>query len=73
MQGQISMETVEAAMPRFFVELMQDGQIDHALAMARGLVRARPDAWMPVLFLRLRGGRIWYEPGFGKAGRKGAG
>jgi hypothetical protein len=66
MQGKISMETVKAAMPVFFSELLKDGQIDRAMAVARGVVRERPDAWMPALFLRLRGGRIWYEPGFGK-------
>jgi hypothetical protein len=64
MQGQITMETVEAAMPVFFSELGRDGQIDRALAVARGTVRRRPDAWMPVLHLRLKSGRIWYEPGF---------
>jgi hypothetical protein len=51
-------------MPVFFRELARDGQIDRAVAAARGAVRARPDAWMPVLFLRLRSGRIWYVPGF---------
>jgi hypothetical protein len=25
----------------------------------------RPDYWIPALYLRLRGGRIWYDPGFG--------
>lgn len=64
MQGKISMETVRVAMPRFFRELMKDGQIDRALAVARGAVRGRPDHWMPALFLRLKSGRIWYEPRF---------
>jgi hypothetical protein len=69
MQGQISMETVERAMPVFFAELGKDGQIDRAFAVARGTVRERPDSWMPVLTLRLKGGRIWHEPGFaGEAG-----
>jgi CHAT domain/SIR2-like domain len=63
MQGDVSMETVAALMPRFFAALMEDGQIDRALAVARGHVRDRPDAWMPVLFLRLRSGRLWYTPG----------
>lgn len=45
-------------MPVFFSELLQDGQIDRAMARARGAVRKRDDAWMPALFLRLRGGRI---------------
>jgi len=66
MQGKISMETVKTAMPVFFGELLDDGQIDRALAVARGTVRERPDSWMPALFLRIKGGRIWYEPGFGE-------
>jgi len=64
MQGQISVATVEKAMPVFFRELLKDGQIDRALAVARGRVRERHDSWMPALYLRLKGGRIWYEPGF---------
>jgi hypothetical protein len=66
MQGKISMETVKRAMPAFFTELLKDGQIDRAMAVARGSVRERPDSWMPALFLRLKGGKIWYEPGFGE-------
>jgi hypothetical protein len=66
MQGKISMETVRTAMPVFFAELLVDGQIDRALAVARGRVRQQPDSWMPALYLRLKGGRIWYEPGFGQ-------
>ncbi len=64
MQGQISLKTVELAMPVFFRELRRDGQIDRAMAVARGEVRDRSDAWMPTLFSRLKSGRIWYEPGF---------
>lgn len=65
MQGKISMKTIEMAMPVFFTELLVDGQIDRAMAVARGAVREHPDHWMPALSLRLKGGRIWYEPGFG--------
>lgn len=68
MQGKISMETVKQAMPVFFSELMIDGQIDRAMAVARGTVRDRTDSWMPVLFLRLKKGLIWYEPGFAGEG-----
>ncbi len=64
MQGKISMETVKRALPIFFTEMLKDGQIDRAMAVARGLVRERFDAWIPALFLRLKSGRIWYEPGF---------
>ncbi|MGE5154626.1 MAG: CHAT domain-containing protein [Bdellovibrio bacteriovorus] len=73
MQGQISMETTASAMPCFFSELVKDGQLDRALAVARGRVRDRPDAWVPALFLRLRGGRLWYQPGFGGNGQGGTG
>jgi hypothetical protein len=64
MQGKISMETVKQAMPIFFAELLKDGQIDRALSVARGTVRDQVDGWIPALFLRLKNGRIWYEPGF---------
>ena len=67
MRGKISIETVKDMMPVFFHELMKDGQIDRTMAAARSVAvaRKRPDFWMPVLYLRLSGGCIWYEPGFG--------
>ena len=49
--------------------MLKDGQIDRALAVARGSVREQPDSWMPALFMRLKGGKIWYEPGFGGEGK----
>ena len=64
MQGFITMATVEQMMPVFFTELLRDGQIDRALAVARARVRGRPDAWMPALYTRLTLGRLWYTPGF---------
>jgi hypothetical protein len=65
MQGNITIETIAEFTPVFFRELRHDGQIDRAMALARGAVRGRPDSWMPVLFMRLKSGRIWwYEPGF---------
>ena len=66
MQDKISMQTVAELMPLFFHELQRDGQVDRALAVARGAVRQRPDHWMPALFMRLKTGRIWYVPGFGE-------
>jgi hypothetical protein len=65
MQGNITMRTVAEFMPVFFKELQRDGQIDRAVAVARGAIRERPDNWTPVLFMRLRSGRIWGEPGPG--------
>lgn len=64
MQSEITMETVKQMMPVFFRELLVDGQIDRAVAAARNAVLSRPDHWVPALFVRLRGGRIWYVPGF---------
>jgi hypothetical protein len=64
MQGLITMTTVAQMMPVFFTELLRDGRIDRALAVARGAVRERQDAWMPALYTRLLGGRLWYEAGF---------
>jgi CHAT domain/SIR2-like domain len=64
MQGNITMQTVAQFMPVFFQELQRDGLIDRAMAVARGVVRGQPDWWMPVLFMRLKSGRIWYVPGF---------
>ena len=68
MQGEVSLETVAQLMPVFFHELQRDGQIDRAMAVARGAVRQRPDCWVPALFMRLKSGRIWYVPGFGDEG-----
>ncbi len=65
MQGSVSVATVDEFMPVFFHELRRDGQIDRAMAVARQKIRARADWWMPVLYMRLRMGRIWYVPGFG--------
>lgn len=64
MQGRISMETVDRALPTFFRELVKDGQIDRAMAVARAKVRDRHDAWMPALYTRLKRGQLWYVPGF---------
>jgi hypothetical protein len=64
MQGKISMKTVEQFMPMFFNKLQEHGYIDQALAFARGMVRSNDDFWMPVLFMRLVSGRLWYVPGY---------
>jgi hypothetical protein len=69
MQGNVSTDTVSQFMPDFFKELLRDGQIDRAMAVARGEVRGRVDWWMPVLFMRLKSGRIWYVPGFAEERR----
>ena len=66
MQGSVSTETVARFMPVFFRELLRDGQIDRAMAVARSAVNDRRDFWMPVLFMRLKSGRIWDASGTGQ-------
>lgn len=70
MQDNLTMQTANEFLPTFFKELQNDGQIDRAMAVARGQVRERPDHWVPVLFMRLKSGRLWYTPGF-SGGQKG--
>lgn len=65
MQGSITQRTAAQFMSVFFKELASDGQVDRAVAVARGAVREYPDCWMPVLFMRLKSGRISYKAGFG--------
>ena len=64
MQGDVFMDTVAAFMPTFFSELLRTGVIDQAAAIARTAARnaGRPDWWSPVLFHRLRDGRLWGQP-----------
>ena len=64
MQGEIRSDTLSDLMPVFFAELGRHGRIDLALATARRTVALQEDAWMPVLYTRLRDGRLWYNPGF---------
>jgi hypothetical protein len=65
MQGAVSEDTVSRFLPKFFEELQQHGVIDRAMAEARAAIAARPDWWMPVLFMRLKSARLaWYRSGF---------
>ncbi|HZM82568.1 MAG TPA: CHAT domain-containing protein [Candidatus Limnocylindrales bacterium] len=61
MQGNVSMVTMEQFLPAFYKELRRHGLVDQAVAVARQAVQARPDWWMPVLFTRLRSGRVWKD------------
>jgi len=60
MQGLLSMPTASLFFPRLFRELMKQGVIDRAVCLAREEVERRPDFHIPVLFHRLRSGRLWY-------------
>lgn len=69
MSGNFSTEAAKAFIPAFFKELVSEagaGQIDRALSMARFQIKDPAQAWRPVLFMRLRSGRIWYIAGFNK-------
>lgn len=70
MQGSVTMESIKKFMPVFFSEIQKDGQIDRAMAVARGNIRDAKDYWMPVLFMRLKSGKIWYVPGVGEEGEE---
>lgn len=59
MQGRIGVESALRFLTRLFTELVRDGQIDRAVAVARSDIRDRADWWMPVLFMRLKTGRLW--------------
>jgi hypothetical protein len=67
MQANISMASAKLFLPAFFSALNQDGQIDRAMSSARNVIKAQDDVWVPVLFMRLKSGRLWYVPGFGDA------
>lgn len=62
MQGDILEETIAQFMPEFFKATRNGKAVDEAMAIARGVVRHQPDWWMPVLFMRLHGGHLWYVP-----------
>ncbi len=73
MQGTVSMDTEAVFMASFFRQFRRDGVVDLAMSVARteAFVGKRPDWWMPVLFMRLKSGRVWYEPGFVNQGDNG--
>lgn len=63
MQGAVKFNTIDTFLPKFFQELWKDGQIDHAINAARRHTFANsPDWWMPVLFSRLNGNRLFEIP-----------
>jgi hypothetical protein len=64
MQGNVTMKTQAKFIQKLFEELDNKGQIDSAAAVARSSVSKQDDWWMPVLFMRLKSGRVWYTPGF---------
>ncbi|KRD41434.1 hypothetical protein ASE38_17715 [Cellulomonas sp. Root930] len=70
MQGNVSMTTAATFTTSFFSSLDEDGLVDRATAVARSVVRERPDWWVPALFMRLKSGRLWYVPGTAPGGAR---
>jgi CHAT domain/SIR2-like domain len=64
MNGKVSMKTAAEFHTRFFAELLKHGYVDRAVCTARRTVKSlsRSDWWMPVLYMRLKAGRIWSVP-----------
>ena len=77
-QGDVAMGTVKTLLPTLITELRRDGQIDRALAAARGALGEQRAWWQAVLWLRTNG-RLWREevppppamPGISVAGNVG--
>lgn len=59
MQGEVSIDSMQKFMPRFFKELASHGQIDRAVAAARAQILDAPDWWMPVLYTHSKRGLVW--------------
>ena len=61
MQSSVKMTTIEQFMPTFFAEVVKDGQIERAMALARSaaITAGSQDWWSPVLFTRLKDGQLF--------------
>jgi CHAT domain/SIR2-like domain len=66
MNGDVTVATAGEFMSPFFKSLVFHGYVDRAMSVARRAAKAqnRSDWWMPVLYMRLLGGRIWSVPRF---------
>jgi hypothetical protein len=61
MQDFVAVETARKLSATFYCRLLEDGQVDVALNVARStlLSAGRPDAAVPVLFMRLKSAQLW--------------
>ncbi len=61
MQDFVTVETARAFSATFYQRLLEHGQVDQAMNEARStlLTTRRPDAAVPVLFMRLKSGQLW--------------
>ncbi len=63
MQDTVTVKTARKFSAAFYQRLLEHGQPDRAVNEARStlLTSGRPDAAVPVLFMRLKSGRLWGE------------
>jgi hypothetical protein len=61
MQDFVTVETARKFSGAFYPRLLEHGQVDQAVNEARSslLTAGRPDAAVPVLFMRLKSGQLW--------------
>lgn len=65
MQGAFSIQSSSRFLPTLLAEVSANGLIDRAVAVARASIQEMHDWWVPVLWLRVRDGRLWHEPALG--------
>lgn len=63
-QGKMSNDSTSAFLSTFFEQLKKFDQIDKAVADARASINNKYDRLMPILYMRIKSGRIWYKKGF---------
>jgi hypothetical protein len=64
MQNNLTVRSAREFAAAFFEEFAETSIVDVAVSAARGRIRDRPDWWVPVLYSRLRSGRLRYPAGF---------
>ena len=69
MQDRVTVKSARKFSAAFYQRLVEHGQVDRAMNEARStlITSGRPDAAVPVLFLRLKSGRLWGEEPAGAA------
>lgn len=67
MQTQVEIETARKLAASFYSKLMEYGEVDWALSEARSDISDGTEWWIPVLFLRLKNGRLFTTDPFRQA------
>jgi hypothetical protein len=60
MQGNLLMSSAVPFVQKLLTKISDDGIIDEAVSEARQKIEKKSDSFAPVLFHRLRSGRLWY-------------